>query len=334
MKSSLYFGLLSVFVTNELMGQGQMPPAQKRMVDSIRKVYIREAAIRSTSLRQVMVSTDFISNADINGKLYGNNLFDGKISQIRTSALVNVPVVAWGKNKVTASFSLFHQYLNLVSNKAYMPDDFNVQDTAMNKVTVGVSASFQRVDSLFGRRVIYTGSLTVLSDDYRLAQKISFLGGMIFQLKQTRTTNVSLGLLLNIDPAVNIPVLPLFVYWHMFPNKLELDISLPQRIGVRTALSKRSWFTFGSAIAGSVSFFRLSHAVLPADASFSSVDLKTGPGLEFRIGKLLMLGVNGGVLTPLTSRQYERNEKSDKYFLSNKISTIPYANVTLSLLPF
>ena len=334
MKSSLYFGLLSVFVTTELMGQGQVPAAQKRMIDSIRKVYIREAAIRSVALRQVMVSTDFIANGDIRGKLYGNSLFDGQISQIRTSALVNVPVVAWGKNKITTSFSFFHQYLNFVSEKAYMPGDLKVHDTAMNKLTVGVSTSFQRVDSLFGRRVIYTGSISVLSDDYRIAQKISFVGGMIFQLKQTRKTNLSLGLLLNIDPNVNIPVLPLFIYWHMFDNKLELDVSLPQRIGVRTALSKNSWLTFGTTLAGSISFFRLSHAVLPADASFSSVDLKTGPGLEFRIGKLLVIGANGGILTPITSRQFERNEKSDKYFLSNKISTIPYANVTVSLLPF
>ncbi|QHS63335.1 hypothetical protein [Chitinophaga agri] len=56
--------------------------------------------------------------------------------------------------------------------------------------------------------------------------------------------------------------------------------------------------------------------------------------MEFRVNKLLMIGVNAGVLTPVLSRQFKRNTSSDKYFLSNRISTIPYGNVTILLLPF
>lgn len=334
MKSFLYFGFFAVLVSNEVIGQGKMYPDQKKMIDSIKKVYIREAAVRSPALRQVVISTDLIADGTIRSKLYGNNLFDGTLSQIRTSALVNVPVHAWGKNKLTASFSFFHQHLSVMTGKQYMPDSHRIPDTSVTKLTVGLSASYQRVDSLFGRRVIYTGSLSVLADDYRFAQKVSFIGGMIFQLKQTRNTNISLGMLLNIDPSVDIPVLPLFIYWHKFKNDVELDINLPQRLLVRKALSKRSWVYFGTSMAGSVSFFRFSHTVLPADVSFSSVDLKTGPGVDFRLNKLLMIGANTGVLTPITSRQFERNESSNKYFLSNRISTIPYLNVTVSLLPF
>ena len=334
MKSSPLLFILPIFFAGKTFAQTPQENYRKHMIDSIKKVYLREAAIRNPALRQVTVSTDLISRGEIHSKLYGNELYDGKISQVRTTALLTVPVVKWKKNAISTSFSFFNQYFDVNNVTFPLYDSIKVNHGYRNKLTVGFTASYQRVDSLLGQMVVYTGNLSLLTGDASSIQKVSFLGGVIFILKQTPVTNISVGLFANIDPSINVPVVPFFIYWHKFKNEVELSVNLPQQVMLRKALSKNAWFNLGSSLTGAVAFFQSEQPGIPRNINYSSLDVKSGAGLEFRLSKIVLLGINGGVMTPIMSRQFELNKRSDDYFISNKINTTPYGNVTISLLPF
>jgi hypothetical protein len=326
--------LFLFFMVAEALAQTPAELYRKRMMDSIKMVYLTEAAIRNPALRQITVSTDLVSRTRVDTKLYGNKVLDGEMSQVRTTALINVPVKSWKKNSISTSFSLFNQYFDVNQITSPLPDSVKDPHGYRNKLTVGFTASYVRVDSLFGRRVIYTSSITALTGDASSIQKISFLGGVFFTLKQTRVTSISAGVIVNIDPASTIPVLPYFSYRHQFKSNVELNISLPQMITLRKPLSKNCWVSLGTAIAGSVAFDQTTRQGIPGNINYSGIDLKTGGGVECRFGKIFMIGLNAGMMTPVMSRFYERGKNSRDYFVSNKINSTPFLNVTVSVLPF
>jgi len=71
--------------------------SKKKMIDSIKHMYIVEASLRNPLLRQATISTDIIAPADMQSFLHGKRLFDAKIKNIRTNAIFNVPIKSWGE---------------------------------------------------------------------------------------------------------------------------------------------------------------------------------------------------------------------------------------------
>ena len=317
------------------VASAQKTPGVKKVqtADSIRRIMFEQAAIRNPILRQINISTDVISGGDISSKLYDDPLFKGKTSTVRTTAIFNVPVKSWGKNSVSASLSYFQQRLQVTDVESYNSRLGN-EDIIFNKSTVGLTASFQRVDSLFGRPVFYMASISGVSNDVSSIKKLSYLGTILFPLKQTATTRYSLGAVINIDPSLKVPAFLLFTYWHKFKNELELNFNLPSQVGLRKGISDKLWATLGTSLSGSLAFFNLDQPNLPHDVNYTTIDLKSGLGAEYRLGKKIIIGINGGMLTPISSRAFDRTETSSEYFLSNKMQSVPYVNFSLSILPF
>ncbi len=329
----LFAGFILSTSFSSVFSQTQREIAIKHMTDSIKRTMFEQAALRNPILRQVNISTDIISGGEINSKLYDNPLFKGKINTVRTMAIFNVPVKSWGKNSVSASVSYFQQHLQITDVESYNSGLSN-EDIVFNKSTVGLTASFQRIDSLFGRPVFYMASVSGVSNDVSSVKKLSYLGTVLFPLKQTAITRYSLGVVINIDPSLKVPAFVLFTYWHKFKNDLELNFNLPSQVGLRKGISDKLWTTLGTSLSGSQAFFSLDQPNLPHDANYTTIDLKSGLGAEYRLGKKFIVGVNGGVLTPLSSRAFDRTKTSSEYFLSNKMKNVPYVNFSLSVLPF
>jgi hypothetical protein len=306
---------------------------RQKMIDSMKLAAMSKIAIQNPALRQLHISTDVIGKGYIESKLYGNPLFKGKVQTVRTNVVFNLPVKSWGKNSLSASFSYFQQRLHITDVQSFSPEVGN-EDRISNKSTVGLSLSFQRRDSLFGRPVFYSASVLGVTNDAQSIKKLSYLGIAVFPLKQTATTRYSVGIVVNIDPSLKVPVVPLFTYWHKFSNDIELNFNLPRQVGIRKEFSDNFWGTFGTSLSGSIAFFNLTQPNVPHDVNYTTIDLKTGPGVEYRLGKKFIVGVNGGVLTPLSARAFDRNKTSSDYFISNKLKNVPYVNFTLSVLPF
>jgi hypothetical protein len=306
----------------------------KKVLDSVKHLYMVEAALTNPLLRQGIISTDIIAPGNMQSYLHGNKLFDAKIKEVRTNAIFNVPVKSWGKNSITATGSFFQQHFDLDDIKPYQPGLDLGNQKIIDKVTVGLSVSYLRVDSLFGHQVVYTASITGVTGSASSVQKVNYLGGIIFTMKQTPVTRMGLGLLLNIDPSITFPFVPVFTYWHKFGNGLELNVTLPQQAMLRKKLSRKFWINFGSTLGGSIAFFKNNTPGIPENGNYSTIDIKTGAGFEYRFTRRFMFGMNGGILSPIQAREFEQGDRSSNYFIKNKINTAPYINFSLSVLPF
>jgi hypothetical protein len=329
MKKSYQVTFLLMFISVSAFAQTD----RRKMIDSMRMAAMSQIAQQNPILRQVHISTDVIGNGDITSRLYGDPIFKGKARTVRTNARFTVPVKSWGKNSISASFSYFQQRLEITAVQSLNPL-VGSEDRIFNKSTVGLTASFVRRDSLFRRPIFYSVNVLGLTNSASSIKKLSYLGTAIFPLKQTATTRYSVGIVINIDPSLKVPVVPIFTYWHKFSNGVELNFNMPQQVGFRKAFSDKFWATFGTSLSGSVAFFNISQPNLPNDVNYTNVDLKTGPGMEYRIGKKFIIGVSGGLLTPLSSRVFDRNKTSSDYFINNKLSNVPYVNFSFSVLPF
>ncbi|RFZ92307.1 hypothetical protein D0C36_12795 [Mucilaginibacter conchicola] len=310
-------------------------PAERRqqMADSIRKVYLTEAAVANPLLRQATFSMDIIPKTDVTTIMNGNKLYDGKIRQERISALFNIPLKKWGKNSLNATVSYLQQNVHLSDLTLTSPDMSFLEGRSVTRQSVGFTASFISADSLFGHQVIYTASISGLTAKAQSIQRISYLGGVIFTIKQTKDVRSAVGILVNIDPFLKVPVAPVYSYWRRYQNGVELNLNLPQQVMLRKPLSQKFYGSFGASLAGTMAFASYNNPSLPADVGYSNVDIKTGPGLEYRIAKKFMIGVNAGLLTPLQSRGFDIRKDASDYFLKNDRANSFYFNFTLSLLP-
>lgn len=333
MKYFLFPNLLILFAATYCSAQNNSNVYQRVVADSLKKNAISEAAINNPTLRQIHISTDLISKGEITSKLYGQPLFKGKGQTIRTSAIFNIPVKSWGKNSVVATTSYFAQHLKI--DEIERPDGtLSSNEIEYNEFTVGLTATFQRRDILFGKPVFYMASISGLTNEASSIKKLSYLGSAIFLLKQTSTTRIATGIIVNIDPSMSVPAIPLFTYWHKFGNNLEFNVGVPTGIGLKKAITKNLWANIGTSVSGSVAFLNLDYQNLPKDVNYTTIDLKNGLGLEYRLAKKFMFGVNGGILMPINARAFERNQSSNDYFLDNKLNKTPYINFTFSILPF
>lgn len=332
-KKILFTIALSILVT-AAFSQTAKEIAIKKATDSIQAFYINEAAMRYPLLRQAAVSTEFTGNANVKSELNGNNFYEGKVKITKVRSHFNLPIAQIGKNTFNGSVSILQQHFDMSGGTSTNPA-LPALNNSFNKSSVGLSASFFRADSLFNRPVYYSASISGFTDEASSIKRVTYTGAVIFPLKRTPNTTLSLGLIALIDPSSPIPASIYISYWHKFAeSKLELIADLPTRLALRKQLSARSWITLGSELGGSSLFFDFKNTILPADAMYTTLEIKSGSTFEYRVTKKLILGLSGGILSTATSRFFERNEKPNDYFIKNKIGSVPYMNFSVSFLPF
>jgi len=332
MKKTLIIFICLNILAGYCYSQTVMQSAKQKKIDSVKAIYLDNAAISYPLFRQASLSTEVIGNANTTGDLFGSPLFKGKVNMTREKADFNLPFAAWGKNNLVGTFSYINQHYNISQVQ-----DYNVQvpirDMNFNTQTIGFSISYSRHDSLFNRPVIYSGTLASYTDQLSSIQKVSYLGTMVFPLKRTATNSLNIGLAVIVDPSSFFPVLPVFSYWHRY-NNTELFLDLPSRIALRRQLSQNSWLEVSTELASTFSFFSINEPPLPQDAQYTLIELKTGPSYEYRVAKKVILGVYGGAFSTIDSRLSKRNADWKDYYVRNHTKAAPYLNFTVSFLPF
>ncbi len=64
------------------------------------------------------------------------------------------------------------------------------------------------------------------------------------------------------------------------------------------------------------------------------LDLRTSASVEHMLGKKLVVGVRGGLVSNLSSRIQRDNADMNDYLVKMKSGTVPFVNLSLSFLPF
>jgi len=313
--------------------QSTVQSIKQKKIDSIKAVYLDNAAISYPLFRQAAISTEVIGNANTTGDLFGNPLFKGKVNMTREKADFNLPFATWGKNSLVGSFSYINQNYNITQVRDYNTQ-VPIKDMNFNTQTIGFSLSYSRHDSLFNQPVIYSGTLASYTNQLSSIQKVGYLGTVVFPLKRTATNSFNIGLAVIVDPSSFFPVLPVFSYWHKYDNGNELFLDLPSRIALRRQLSPDSWVEVSTELASTFSFFSINEPPLPQDAQYTLIELKTGPSYEYRVAKKVILGVYGGFFSTVDSRFSKRNADWRNYYIRNHTGAAPYLNFTVSFLPF
>lgn len=304
--------------------------AKARMKDSIKKAIIVDALLKNPNLRPAMLSTTFISRGQLEGNYRGKELLSGNFAQRRTEAWLNLPVKNWGKNGIITA-AIYYARTNYQLSEI---KGVEIKEPSLSKNTIGLTMAYHRVDSLFGRVFVSSASLVLLSGDGGVVNKYAVMANGMFLLKKTAQTTFMLGAQVILDPTSSTPVIPLMVYQKQLKNGFDLNITLPQQLTLRKTLNKNMWASFGTTLVSAVSFFNFTSPGIPRNTNFNSLDLKTGPAVEYKLNKLLLLGVSAGLWTPLMYRQYGRWEKSNNYFFDGKVDTTPFINLNLSVIPF
>lgn len=335
LKKTSYLLILCLVFGIKAYSQQDETKQMKKQSDSIKLMYLTEAAVRAPILRQVVVSNTITGASDFKSKLKGEDLFEGKLAQARTNVLITLPFVSWGKNTITGTMLYQHQQFMFsdikVANPSYQND---IDDRNIYRNSLGLNVGFQRIDSLFGKNIVYTANINGLSGKKGSIQQYNFIGAAILSLKQTPKSSLSVGLALNIDRSINIPVFPIVTYWYKFDSGYEFNINLPQQVMLRKEFSPKIAATVGTNFTAFSSFFQSNNLMsLPNDLNYTELGLQNGIGMEYRLTKKVIIGLNAGLQTPLSSRAFEVGKNANDYYIKNKMDSSPYVKLSVSLLP-
>ena len=73
---------------------------------------------------------------------------------------------------------------------------------------------------------------------------------------------------------------------------------------------------------------------MPERFSYNTIELKTGPGIEYLLGKYVVLGISGGVNSIVSGRTIAKGNNYSDAFSRTTGKSAPYGEFRISLLPF
>lgn len=147
----------------------------------------------------------------------------------------------------------------------------------------------------------------------------------LMTLKQTRTTNFSVGLygttLFN-----QIPVIPIVTYYHQFNPGLSIDVTLPSRFYLRYQFLNNHRLSIGTAMESEQFYIKPEMEDLPRVCYYSEIQIKPELVYEFIINKHFYLTARGGGMKIIKGGLYNINRKG--------IGKDPYVKMSHPLIPF
>jgi hypothetical protein len=334
MRKIVLFNTLFLLPICGAFAQTTKEAAIKKMTDSIRMAYLSEAAIQYPILRQGFISTDVIGTGNIKSKLRGNDFFEAKSQVTRMRANFNLPIAQWSKNIISANVNYLFQHVDISQVNSYDPL-IPVRNNLTNSSTIALTLSYNRVDSLFGHQVIFSANISGVTDELSSIRRVNELVGVTVPIVRTAATVFRVGLFYINDPTLPTHLVPLITYSHKFQTgNLQFFADLPTRVLLKKQLSEKTWLSIGTELTGTQTFMSFNEPSMPRDVVHSTTELKTGPAFEYKVSKKIMLGVSAGLFTTLSSRIFEQGKAPSTYFIENKMGATPYANFTISFLPF
>lgn len=278
-------------------------------------------------IRPLVLQYERINNADYklrdrNGDLLG----EGQAQATRFRAFASTPM--YQHKKMTFSANILYTYEDVSNYTREDPSSPLVKNTMqVNDVDLTLSGMYQGV--LWKKPVIHTANIRLSSPNLVHVKKVSAIGSSSVIFVKGAQTRYSLGLLFILDPAIALPVIPMFTYWHQFNNPLwEADIIFPQKIIFRKSGFLNGWLSVGTELYGNA-FFASESTQLAGNYEYRYTDLFSGVGYERMLGKLI-LGVRTGFRSTIQGRMLKVYNRNSDYLFDTKNKTVPYINLHIS----
>ena len=193
------------------------------------------------------------------------------------------------------------------------------------------SLNFSYFSTLFRRGIIYTSSLMVDGSDQHFERIKGILSGVMV-LKATQRTKMTAGVLVNIDPSAQSPVVPVFTYEHKFYNGLTADIILPQSMYLRRYVLANGRVALGTEL-DQTSFYLYNIDGTSQRYEYRQLDINSGLSYEYAIGSFLVTAKTGMKLSPYGKLFRKGDSYKDKVLKTSPHPSF-YFSIGVSLHPF
>lgn len=193
------------------------------------------------------------------------------------------------------------------------------------------SVNFSYFSTLFKKRTIYSSSIIVDGSDQHFERvKGLFTGVMV--LKANQKTKMTVGLMVNIDPSAQTPVIPIFTYEHKFNNGLIADITLPKSIYLRKYVFNAGRVSLGTEL-DRTSFYLYNIDGTSQRYEYRQLDINSGLIYEHAIGNFVFTGKTGMKFTP-SGKLLRKEDSFNDAVYEIKPEASFYFNVGVSFNPF
>lgn len=219
------------------------------------------------------------------------------------------------------------------SAEADMTDPFTEERKTIDNQFHYLSSSvnFSYFSTLFKKRTIYSSSIIVDGSDQHFERiKGLFTGVMV--LKANQKTKMTVGLLVNIDPSAQTPVIPVFTYEHKFNNGLIADITLPKSIYLRKYVFNAGRVSLGTEL-DRTSFYLYNIDGTSQRYEYRQLDINSGLIYEHAIGDFVFTGKTGMKFTP-SGKLFRKEDSFNDAVYETKPESSFYFNVGVSFNPF
>jgi hypothetical protein len=336
---NLYFMLKKspfIFALFNLVVAWLPAAAQQSNEDSVRKVHdymAVQAALRYPLLRMFTVEVETAGSVHYTSKLYGKDFLNGRIQpQGLEKVAFRYPVYTHGSQEISVAAAYISQETVLKNTVNQLPET-PISDGTYTLRNLSLALTYRRTDSLFHQSILWGGTLLANSS---LQSSLTRVTGLFFgmvPLKRTRTTRISAGLLVFIDPSSLIPVIPTFSYWHKFAGSpWEISLDLPTDVFLRRPVFSKGLLSIGTELAGNNLLREVDLPALHGGFGFKDLNLKNGFKLEYPVFRKVLIGCGGGLLYTTQYRVQDPGKGNSDYAIGIKRNPGPYFNINISLL--
>lgn len=193
------------------------------------------------------------------------------------------------------------------------------------------SLNFSYFSTLFKKRTIYSASVLVEGSDKHFERVKGLISGVMV-LKANKKTKMTAGVLVNIDPSSQAPVVPIFTYEHKFDNGLIADITLPKSLYLRKYIFNAGRLSLGTEL-DRTSFYLYNIDGTSQKYEYRQLDINSGLIYEHAVGSFVITGKTGIKLTP-SGRIFRKEDSFADPVYQTKPDPSFYFNVGVSFNPF
>jgi len=310
--------------------------AQQSKDDSLRLMrdyMTQQAALRYPMLRMATVQVESTGGTHYTSRLQGKDFLQGTIrSKTVVRATFGHPVYTSGRQELSF-FVAYNSQETVLKNTTNQIPQYRIGDGTYTLQNLSLALNYKRTDSIFNKPVIWGGTVrTTFSLQSSFARATGLVYAMV-PLKTTRTTRISAGLVLSIDPSSTLPVIPAFSYWHKFTGSpWEISLDLPTRLLLRRPVFSKGLLSFGTELTEMTLLRKIDQAPFQGGMAFRNLDLKNGFTLEYPVSGKVLIGCGGGLLYTATNRVLDPGKSNNDYIMGIKRNPGPYLNISLSLL--
>lgn len=220
-----------------------------------------------------------------------------------------------GNNFTVPSSELVHTIKN----------DFTYHSTSLN---------FTYISKIFNKPFFVNTSLIVDGSEKHFERLKGLAIGTIVLKADTRTKFMA-GILVNVDPSTQLPLLPMITYERKFNNGMMLDLIMPRQLLVRKHVFERGRISMGTELDRNGFYLYNINEHLPSQKyEYRQIELDNGVIYEHLIGDYLILTARTGLKWIAISRLFEKEKTFSAQWLETSAKPTAYFNVGISFNPF